>query len=146
MDTELVITRIVDAPREAVYRAFTDPDLLARWFGPVGWSVPRESVEIDPREGGAFHFVMVDDDDPSRTSPVVATFREVVPNELIVGEEAEVPGRPASAGMVMRLEFSDEGAGRTRIVLRQGPYDPEIEGQAREGWMSSFTKLDTLLA
>jgi uncharacterized protein YndB with AHSA1/START domain len=146
MDTELVIIRIFDAPREAVYRAFTDPDLLARWFGPVGWSVPRDSVELDPREGGVFNFTMVNDDDPSQTSPVVATFREVVPNELIVGYETEVPGRPASDGMVMRLEFSDEGEGKTRLVLRQGPYDPDIEGQAREGWLSSFTKLDAMLA
>jgi uncharacterized protein YndB with AHSA1/START domain len=145
MDTELVITRIVDAPREAVYRAFTDPDLLARWFGPVGWSVPRETVEIDARAGGVFNFTMVNDDDPNETSPVVATFREVVPNELIVGHETAVPGRPASEGMVMRLEFSDEGEGKTRVVLRQGPYDPELGEQAREGWLSSFTKLDALL-
>jgi hypothetical protein len=45
----------------------------------------------------------------------------------------------------LRLEFHDEG-GKTRLVLRQGPYTEEMEGQAREGWGSSFTKLDALLA
>lgn len=45
----------------------------------------------------------------------------------------------------LRLEFHDED-GKTRLVLRQGPYTEEIEGQARAGWNSSFTKLDTLLA
>jgi uncharacterized protein YndB with AHSA1/START domain len=143
MESELVITRVLDAPREVVYRAFVDPEMLARWFGPVGWSVPRESVEVDARAGGAYRFTMVNDDDPAETSPVVATFREVVPGELIVGYEEEVPGRPG--GMMMRLEFHDEGAGKTRLVLRQGPYDPELGEQAREGWMSSFTKLDAVL-
>ena len=49
---ELVITRTFDAPREIVYRAFVDPDRLAQWFGLVGFSVPRETVDIDARAGG----------------------------------------------------------------------------------------------
>ena len=47
--------------------------------------------------------------------------------------------------MYMRIEFHDEG-GKTRLVLRQGPYTEEVADMAREGWESSFTKLDTLLA
>ncbi len=46
---ELIISRVFDAPRELVYRAFTDPDQLAQWFGPVGYSVPRDTVDIDAR-------------------------------------------------------------------------------------------------
>ena len=47
----LVITRTFNAPRHLVYKAFTDPDQLAAWFGPVGWSVPRDSVDIDLGSG-----------------------------------------------------------------------------------------------
>jgi hypothetical protein len=47
--------------------------------------------------------------------------------------------------MSIRLEFFDEGDGRTRLELRQGPYTTEMEGNARVGWESSFTKLDALL-
>lgn len=143
---ELVLTRTFDAPRELVYRAFVDPHQLAQWFGPVGWSVPRETVEIDARPGGRERFVMVNDSDPSQRSPVDATFEEVVENELLVGSE-EWQGVPGQEGgrMRMRLEFHDED-GKTRIVLRQGPYTPEIEDMARQGWESSFTKLDALLA
>jgi len=143
---ELVITRIFDAPRELVYRAFTDPDQLAQWFGPVGYSVPRDTVEIDARVGGHQRFVMVSDQNPDDRSAVNARFVEVVENELLVGKETweGVPELPA-AEMYMRLEFHDEG-GKTRLVLRQGPYTEEIEGMAREGWSSSFTKLDRLLA
>ncbi|MFI1193948.1 SRPBCC domain-containing protein [Micromonospora sp. NPDC020750] len=144
----LVITRIFDAPRELVYRAFTDPDQLAQWFGPVGFSVPRETVSVDARVGGHQRFVMVNDADPSFSSPVDATFSEVVENELLVGHEEVhgVPGFPDGARLEMRIEFHDEGDDKTRLVLCQGPYTREIEAGAREGWGSSFGKLDALLA
>ena len=56
MSQHIEITRIFDAPRELVYQAFTDPDQLAQWFGPVGCSVPRDSIEIDARPGGHLRF------------------------------------------------------------------------------------------
>lgn len=138
---ELEITRYFDAPRELVYRAFVDPDQLARWFGPVGWSVPRETVDIDARPGGHQRFVMVSDADPAMRSPVDARFIEVVENGLLVGS-----GELQGVEMRTRLEFHDEPDGRTRLVLRQGPYTMEMEGRAQEGWVTSFTKLDALLA
>src|SRR5437870_3217377 len=124
---ELVITRIFDAPRELVYRAFVDPDQLAQWFGPVGWSVPRDTVDIDARVGGHQRFVMVDENNPNATSPVNATFTEVIENELLAGEEQwEMPGAGLTT-LRVRLEFHDDG-GKTRLVLRQGPYTEEIAG------------------
>ncbi|MDQ1654300.1 MAG: hypothetical protein QOI35_3500 [Cryptosporangiaceae bacterium] len=144
---ELVITRLFDAPRELVYRAFTEPDQLAAWFGPIGWSVPRDSVSIDVRVGGHQKFTMVNDANPDMNSPVTATFTEVVPNELLAGGEdvEHIPGLGGAKSFSLRLEFHDEG-GKTRLVLRQGPYTAEMESQARVGWTESFTKLDTLLA
>lgn len=143
---ELVITRTFDAPRNLVYRAFTDPDQLAQWFGPVGFSVPRDTVDIDARVGGHQRFTMVNDTDPTFTSPVNATFTEVVENELLVGEEkVDLPGQDEPTIFRLRVEFHDED-GQTRLVLRQGPLPVEHLGGAREGWGSSFTKLDTLLA
>jgi uncharacterized protein YndB with AHSA1/START domain len=145
--TELVITRTFEAPRALVYQAFVDPDQIAQWFGPVGYSVPRDTVDIDARTGGHQRFVMVSDEDPGMTSPVNATFEEVIENELLVGwEEWVMPGSDAPVRMYSRLEFSDEEGGKTRLVLRQGPYSEEMEGMARAGWQSSFTKLDALLA
>lgn len=147
MSTELVITRIFDAPRELVYKAFVDPDQVAQWFGPVGWSVPRDTVDMDVRVGGHQKFVMVNDENPSWTSPVDARFVEVVENELLVGKEdfVESEGAPPTP-MTIRLEFHDEDGGKTRLVLRQGPFSEEMAGNAREGWGTSFTKLDALLA
>ena len=145
--TELVITRVFDAPRELVYRAFVDPDQLSQWFGPVGWSVPRDTVDMDLRPGGHQRYTMVNDEDASQMSPINATIEEIVENELLVGYE-EVkgfPGLPDGTRLYMRLEFHDEG-GKTRLVIKQGPFTQEMADMTREGWGSSFTKLDSLLA
>jgi uncharacterized protein YndB with AHSA1/START domain len=145
--TELVITRIFDAPRELVYRAFVDPDQISQWFGPAGWSVPRDTVDIDARPGGHQRLTMVNDEDASQASPVNATFEEVVENELLVGYEIVkgFPGLPDGSRLYMRLEFHDEGGNKTRLVIRQGPFTQELADMTREGWNSSFPKLDTLL-
>lgn len=147
-NAELVITRIFDAPRELVYRAFTDPDQIAQWFGPIGYTVPRDSIEIDVRVGGRQKLLMINDADPSQVSPVDSVFTEVIENELLVGSEewVGVPGLQPAGTMSVRLEFHDEGAGKTRLVLRQGPFAEAMEGMAREGWGGAFTKLDVLLA
>jgi uncharacterized protein YndB with AHSA1/START domain len=146
MTDMIAITRVFDAPRELVYQAFTDPDQLAQWFGPVGATVPRDTVEIDARPGGYLRFVMTVPDINLR-NPVDTTFTEVIENELLVGEmQAEgVPGVDGTLRGTLRLEFHDEGAGKTRLELRQGPFAPEIGEQTKAGWESSFTKLDALL-
>ena len=145
---DLVLERTFDAPRELVWRAFTDPDQIAAWFGPVGYSVPRDTVEVDLRPGGHQRFTMVSDDDPSVTSPVEGRFLEVVEPELLVTEEywEGVPGMQDAGLMRARFEFHAEGEGRTRLVIRQGPYSAQMEDMSRQGWESSFTKLDSLLA
>jgi len=147
MTYEIAISRVFNAPRELVYRAFVDPDQLAQWFGPVGASVPRESVEIDARVGGHLRFLMTVDDDPAFRNPIDAVFTEVIENELLVSEmEAEgVPGVDGILRATLRLEFHDEGDGKTRLELRQGPFEQETGDQTRAGWESSFTKLDALL-
>jgi uncharacterized protein YndB with AHSA1/START domain len=149
MATELHIERVFDAPRELVWKAFTDPDQISQWFGPVGYSVPRDSVDIDLRVGGHQRLTMVPDD-PSYPpgGPSEGIFEEVVENELLVaredlsGEMAELFGADR---ITLRIELHDE-EGKTRLVLRQGPYKDDFVGNARDGWNSSFTKLDALLA
>ncbi len=145
---ELAISRVFDAPRELVYQAFIDPDQLAQWFGPVGFVVPRDSVAIDARVGGYQRFVMISADDDTVRSPVDATFTEVVENELLAGVQRVegIPGFEGVAKMTLRVEFHDAPGGRTRLELRQGPFSQQLEADSREGWNSSFGKLDRLLA
>lgn len=145
-DVELRMTRVFDAPRELVYKAFTDPEQLAQWFAPVGWSVPRDTVSIDPVVGGYQRFTMVNDSDPTQISAVSAVFVEVIENELLVGTEDVANSDIEDAQrFTLRLEFYDD-EGKTRLELRQGPYSPEWRSGALEGWGSCFTKLDALLA
>jgi uncharacterized protein YndB with AHSA1/START domain len=145
---EIFISRIFEAPRELVYQAFVDPDQLAQWFGPVGCSVPRDTIDIDARVGGHQRFVMVVEGDQGFENPIDATFTEVVENERLVGEmqAVGVPGVEGVLTVTLRLEFHDEGGGKTRLELRQGPFAREIGDQTKDGWESSFTKLDALLA
>jgi uncharacterized protein YndB with AHSA1/START domain len=140
---EITISRRFDAPRELVYRAFVDPDQLCLWFGPDGFSVPCESVQIDARPGGFQRFVMVSDEDPARRSTVDATFTEVVENELLDGHQ-EIEGTRGTR-VRLRLEFRPEGHGKTRLDLRQGPFTEELGVVTKTGWDSSFTRLDSLL-
>ncbi|HEX6249493.1 MAG TPA: SRPBCC domain-containing protein [Nocardioidaceae bacterium] len=147
---ELHLERVFDAPRELVWKAFTDPDQISAWFGPVGYSVPRETVDMDVRVGGHERFEMVaDNPEYPPGGPVNATFTEVVPHELLVAEEhleGEMAELFGSDKITMRLQLHEEEGGKTRLVLDQGPYKEEMSSDAREGWTSSFTKLDALLA
>lgn len=146
---ELVLERRFAAPRQHLYAAFTDPDLLTRWFGPVGYSVPRASVDLDVRPGGHQRFELVPDDPRLPVAGRIdAVYDEVVENELLAGHEeltAEMAALFGAPRMTLRLEFTDDH-GATRLALRQGPYSTELAPNARAGWESSFTKLDALLA
>jgi uncharacterized protein YndB with AHSA1/START domain len=145
---EITISRIFDAPPELVYRAFVDPDQLCLWYGPLDYSVPCETVQIDARPGGFQRFIIIRDDDPAQRSTVEATLTDVVENRLLVGHH-EITGIPGTTGAVtyrLRLEFHEEGNGKqTRLELRQGPFAENMADEAKTGWDGSFTKLDSLL-
>ena len=143
---ELSVSRVFDAPRELVYRAFADPDQLCQWFGPPGFSVPCETVQSDVRPGGFQRFALVSDADPGQHTPVEVTLSEVVEDELLVAHAdigATAGGR--TARIRLRLEFLDQASGTTRLELRQGLSHDESCGDPEAVWESSFARLDSLL-
>jgi uncharacterized protein YndB with AHSA1/START domain len=144
---EIFVSRVFDAPRELVYRAFVDPDQFCQWFGPAGFSVPCETVQSDARTGGFQRFVLVSDADPSHRAPVNVALSEVVEDELLVAHAdiGEIAGAGRTARIRVRLEFLDQAGGRTRLELRQGPSHREMYGDPEAAWESSFTRLDSLL-
>jgi uncharacterized protein YndB with AHSA1/START domain len=114
-ERELVLTRLIDAPREKVYWAWTEPALLTQWFAPMPWTTPR--AELDVRPGGANLIVMRGPD--GQEFPNRGVYLEVVPNERLVFTDAythawEPSQRPF---MTVILTFENEG-GRTRYTAR----------------------------
>jgi uncharacterized protein YndB with AHSA1/START domain len=110
---EITITRTYDAPRELLWKAWTDPEELAQWWGPPGWTTPLDSVTMDVRPGGEFRLTSISDE--GEEMPVVGTYREVVEPKRIVLEE---PGEESwHEGSVSVVTFTDLGGGRTQVAL-----------------------------
>ena len=112
-DTQILITREFDAPKHLVYRAWTTPDLVKRW-----WHANRGTAticEIDLRVGGAWRYVMVTDDDFEVAFH--GEYREIVPNERIVSTEV-YEGMP-EAEAVNTVTFTEAGGRTTLTILAQ---------------------------
>ncbi len=144
---DVEISRYFDAPPELVYRAFTDPEQLAQWFGPLAFHVPLDSVDVDIRPGGHWKMMMVSHVGAEMSAPVSATFSEVIENRLLVGYEIaeNIPGVDDGTKFTLSIEFVPEGDG-TRLELRQGPFADELREMSEIGWNQSLFKLDGLLA
>ena len=83
-DRELVLTRLIDAPPDKVYRAWTEPTLLQRWFAPAPWTTPHAELDVWP--GGASKVVMRSPD--GNDMPCPGVYLEVVPNRRLVFTDA----------------------------------------------------------
>jgi uncharacterized protein YndB with AHSA1/START domain len=152
---EVVITRVFDAPRELVWKAWTEPDQVMRWWGPKGFISP--ACEIDFRVGGKFLNCMRSSEGQDIWSTGV--YREIVPLERIVctdsfaDEKGEVVpathyGMPDDIPleMLVTVIFEDVG-GNTRMTLRhEGLPAGEMSDGANAGWNESFDKLAEALA
>src|SRR5512138_2414704 len=80
MVEKVILTRLYDAPRELVYKAWTDSNLMARWFGPTVFTIPV--CELDVRSGGAIHIIMRDPE--GMDNPMTGVFQEVIAPERLV--------------------------------------------------------------
>lgn len=113
-EAEVTITRIFDAPRELVFKAWTDPKHLAKWFGPKGFTNPV--CEADARVGGTWHIVMRSPDGTEH--PCGGVYREVVrPERLVFTNIAtDKDGNPILDGLTTVI--FEEHAGKTKLTLQ----------------------------
>jgi len=139
----VVSTRVFDAPREVVYKAWTDPKQLGQWFPPKDFTSPR--CEVDPRPGGIFRCDMKGPDGAVFVGK--GLFREVVPNERLVftfaGEESVPPP------LLVTVLFEDQGK-KTKLTMQQtaetvADYEDLLKLGVTEGVNQSFDKLAELL-
>ncbi len=135
---QIEITRVYDAPRELVWRAWTEPEELVEWWGPPGWSTPLETVTMDVRPGGDFRLVSVSADGVEM--PVVGVYREVVePERLVLDEPAEQAWHEGAESVVT---FTDLGGGRTEVAIRATiQTTDEMRQTAERGMRDSFDRL-----
>lgn len=142
-DRDVFITRAFDAPRDVVWRFFTEPDLVATWFGPHGVHVDPDSVRVQLHPGGVWDLDMVDDASGERY-PFRARLTVVIPPEYLEGTESADTAVGPLRDITLRIWLHDHGT-KTRMTLHQGPFTPEFRDMTRDGWLSSFTKIDAQL-
>jgi uncharacterized protein YndB with AHSA1/START domain len=137
----LDLTRVVQADRPAVFRAFTTPDELARWWGPEGFTV--RSLDFDARVGESYRIDMQPPDgEPFR---LTGAFREVDPPVRLAYTFAWEPPDPDDVETLVELSFRDLGES-TEIGLTQGPFQTEPRRDLhRDGWTESLDRLERML-
>jgi uncharacterized protein YndB with AHSA1/START domain len=144
---ELTLTRLIDAPREKLFRAWTDPHLIPQWFCPPPWGVSEAHTDVRP--GGATLIVMRGPN--GEKMPNRGVYLEVIPNEKIVFtdaySEAWVPSdKPFMTGI---LTFEEED-GQTRYTARVRHWNAEDMAQHAEmgfeqGWGIATDQLEALV-
>ena len=147
-DRELVLTRLIDAPREKLFRAWTEPELMKQWFTPRPWTTPV--IEVDLRPGGSNLIVMRGPD--GTEFPNRGVYLEIVENERLVFTDAytkawEPSEKPFFTGVIT---FEDEG-GKTRYTARALHWtvaDREAHEKMgfHEGWGQCADQLAALVA
>jgi uncharacterized protein YndB with AHSA1/START domain len=136
---EITITRVYDAPRELVWRAWTEPERLAQWWGPAGWTTDPADVRMEVRPGGVFRVTSVSAEDGSAMT-VEGVYREVEePVRLVLEEDGEGAWHD---GAVSELTLTDLGDGRTEMAFATSiRTTEEMAGTARAGLAASFDQL-----
>jgi uncharacterized protein YndB with AHSA1/START domain len=136
---EVLITRIFDAPRERVFKAWTDPDDVAAWYGPERFDTPRERIRIDLRVGGRYELTMVRRDGGGEFA-LGYEIVELVEPELIVLRSDPMPQVGKHESTIVRVELHEHGTG-TRMTLSDSPHPADARGGVEAGYNAAFDKL-----
>ena len=153
---DLVLERVLDAPRERVWEAWTDPEHVKKWWGPKDFTAP--SIESDFEEGGKYLYCMKGPDGQEYWS--TGTFREIVPMERIVVTDsfADEQGNvvaPQHYGMegdhpmegLVTVTFEELDGSKTKLTVRYAGMAPsETRDLAEQGWNETLDKLAASLA
>lgn len=141
-ELRLELERVLRATPPVAFEAFTDPNELAKWWGPEGFTVP--SLRFQATVGESYRIEMQPPDGDSFA--LTGEFREVAPPARLVYTFAWEDPDPDDVETLVALSFRDRGES-TAVALTQGPFKTEARRTLhREGWTESFGKLDQLLS
>jgi uncharacterized protein YndB with AHSA1/START domain len=143
---DLTLVRTFDAPRDLVFKAWTDPLHLARWWGPSGFTTTLKKWE--PKPGGG---ILLDMNAPyGAIYPMGGSFVEVAPPETLVFKSAALDDAGKAIFEILNtVLFADEGGKtrltvQTRVLSKRGEADQYLKGQ-KEGWSQSLDRLQALV-
>jgi uncharacterized protein YndB with AHSA1/START domain len=140
----ITITRVFDAPRERVWKEWTEPERFADWFGGIEAEVPVSTVSMDVREGGAWRATMFAG--PGRHEiHWKGEYREVVQPKRLVFTISDQPGDERYELVIVVL--TDLGDGRTEMLFQQrGQLSAKQYERSGQGWSSFFDRIAEHLA
>jgi uncharacterized protein YndB with AHSA1/START domain len=141
----ITITRVFDAPRERVWKEWTEPEAFADWFGGPESEVPLSTVAMDVRPGGSWRLTMYAE--PGRREiRWHGEYREVSePERLVFTVSDQPPGEDAYE--LVTVVLTDVGDGRTEMLLQQrGALPAEVYERTKEGWGTFFDRIAERLA
>ena len=138
----ITITRVFDAPRERVWREWTEPERFADWYGGHAAEMPLEAVTMDVRVGGQWRATMLYG---RREIHWKGEYREVVEPERLVFTVSDQPGDEAFE--LVTVVLTDLGDGRTEMHFEQrGHMTPKQYERTGQGWSGFFDVIDERLA
>lgn len=146
-DHSITLQRVLNAPRELVFAAWTDPVQVAKWWGPHGFN--SEVRQMDVAVGRMFRICMVASD--GAEYPIKGTYQEIVaPERLVYIDDWDDDSKPSQQSRVT-VTFAEHGAGKTLLTLemRFGSIAERVEAEQQEvipGWGECFERLDALVS
>lgn len=153
------ITRILNAPREAVWRAWTEPEMLKQWWGPKDFTAPH--IEGDVRTGGKYLYAMRGPAGSEFDKDMYSggEYIEVIPMEKIVASDnftddhgnvitpaqMGMPGEWPEGPMKVTVTFEDAGEGKTKLTIAHEGHPKDFADMAEAGWNQSLDKFAAAL-
>ena len=144
---ELTVTRVFDAPRESVFRAWTEPAQFATWWGGAGTTTSTQTIRMDVRPGGEWYACMREDANGAE-HPFAGVYHEVTPPERLVMTISEGDRPDPNREHLLTVVLADVG-GQTEMTFTQtgdfGDRADEMLAGLVQGYGAFFTALDALL-
>jgi uncharacterized protein YndB with AHSA1/START domain len=139
-EERVVVRRVIDARPESVFRSWTDPDELRRWWGPGGFTCPEATVDLQP--GGSYRLVIQPPGDGPLMS-VTGTYQQIDPPSLLVYTWRWDTGPAASDDeSLVTVNFEDVGGKRTRVTVTHERFPPGHDlSRYVSGWEEGLVKL-----
>jgi uncharacterized protein YndB with AHSA1/START domain len=142
-ERELTIIRVFDAPRELVFRAWTDPDQFGRWLGPKGFTAP--SVTLNLQVGGRWR-TCIRDESEGVEFWAHGVYREIEEPERLVFTYEWEDAAQSGLQTLVTISFADLGA-KTEMTFHQAVFDTvDSRDGHQDGWSQSFDDLAGFLA